>query len=354
MSEFINKRLKGLAPYVPGEQPENFDKVIKLNTNESPFLPPAEAIEKAADALTRINLYSDPSAKKLTKAISEYLGVDKSNVSVYNSSDEALAIAFMGFCENGVAVNDITYGMYTIWAELFNAHVTLIKLKDDFSIDVNDYKGLKQTVVIANPNAPTGLTLSLEKVEELVSADKSRLVIVDEAYIGMGAVSAVPLIKKYDNLMVITTFSKTRAMAGARLGYIAACPSLIADCERIRGAFHPYNVNMVTQALGEYSLKNNDYFNECTNVLIKNREYLTEELQNLGFYVLDSKSNFIMCRPPKKDGGRYYQLLREDNVMVRYFDRDRIREYVRITVGSKEQLDILIMLTKKYIEGGLI
>ena len=345
MSRFLNSSLKGLVPYTPGEQPQN-KKYVKLNTNESPF-PPSE---KALDSIGRgelgdLRLYSDPVCRGVRERLARVLGVETENTVVTNGSDEALNFFFASFCENGVVFNDITYGFYKVFANLYSLDYTEIPLLPDFSVDVDKFIGINKNVVIANPNAPTGLALPLSVIEEIVRSNPENIVLVDEAYIDFGGESAVPLTKKYDNLLVVGTFSKSRSLAGARIGYAVGSKELISDMHAIRYSTNPYNVNRLTLKIAEAVLDDNGYYmNNCRRI-IENREYATAELRRRGFSVLDSKANFIFAKSEKIPGEEYYLRLKEKGVLVRHFTNPRICEYNRITIGTKEDMDVLLSAT---------
>lgn len=350
MSRFYDKKYDGLKTYTPGEQPRNISEYVKLNTNESPFPPSSEALRLSSEELLRLNLYPDPEAKVLRKEIADYYSLGSENVAVFNGSDELLSFCFQILSPNGVAFADVTYGFYPVYANVFDRRADVVPLRDDFTIEVADYKGIKGTVYIANPNATTGLALPLAKIEELLSQDRDRLVVVDEAYVDFGTDSAVSLINKYDNLLVVQTMSKSRSFAGARLGIAISNTDVIADLNRIRYCFNPYNINRVTLAGATGAFRDKAYFTECCKVIIENREYLKRSLRDLGFFVTDSKSNFVLAGTPKIDGKQLYLKLKDQKVLVRHFSDGRVSPYVRITIGTREQTDILIDKIKNLLE----
>lgn len=352
MSKFLSSAFSSLAPYTPGEQPQN-RKYIKLNTNESPF-PPAPGVIKAinAERVCELNLYSDPQATVLINAIADNFGVSSDMVAVGNGSDELLAFSFMAFCEKGVAYADITYGFYEVYAKLFGLDAKVVPLSDEFEIVPSDYKNLGRTIFIANPNAPTGLALSLSQIEEILNANRESLVIIDEAYVDFGAESAIKLIEKYDNLLVIGTFSKSHNLAGARVGYAVSNPNIIADLGKMKFSFNPYNINRLSIIAGAEAMKDRAYFEKCTELIKENRAYTVKELSALGFEMPDSKANFIFVKNDAVDGKDYYLALKERGILVRRFDRDRIRDYVRITVGSLEQMQALVNATRDILKQG--
>lgn len=350
MSKFLSEKLKALTPYTPGEQPQDM-KYIKLNTNESPFAPERNVVKAAARAAKRLNLYSDPECKKLVSRLAETYGVKNENIIVTNGSDEVLNFAFMAFCdsENGAAAPDISYGFYPVFAAVNGVPFTKIPLKDDFTIDIKDYLGLNKTIFIANPNAPTGIALTLDQIEQILESNKETVVVIDEAYVDFGASSAVKLIEKYDNLLVTMTFSKSRSLAGGRLGFGIASKEIIRDLNTIRYSTNPYNVNSMTLAAGLATLKNEKKVRKNCETIIKNREYTANALRNLGFYLTDSKANFIFAKSDKIGGEELYLKLKERGVLVRHFKLPRIKDFVRITIGTKKQMDILIKTVEEIL-----
>ena len=351
MSKFLSSKYNTLTPYIPGEQPKE-RKYNKLNTNESPFPPSAKAIEAAAEAAESLMLYSDPEAKKLTEAIAETVGVTPDCVLATNGSDEILNFAFMAFCDKDhpAIFPDITYGFYSVFAELNGVPYKEIPLREDFTIDPDDYIGANKTIFIANPNAPTGISLSLDTIEKIVASNPDNVVVIDEAYVDFGGESAVPLTKKYDNLLVTQTFSKSRSMAGARLGFGVGCPALIADLNTIKYSTNPYNVNSMTMAAGLGVLSDPEYTEKNCQTVIKNREWTVAELKKLGFSMTDSKANFIFAKHDGIDGGVLYSKLRERGILVRHFTKPKIAQYNRITVGSRAQMEELVGAIKTILE----
>ncbi len=354
MSKFLIEKFKKLKPYVPGEQPKE-RKYIKLNTNESPFPPSKKAMELAKIEIDRLNLYPDPDAKELSSALAKKLGVDTENLILTNGSDDILNFAFMAYCNNDTPAiyPEISYGFYPVFADINNVPKKEIPLKEDFSIDINDYINEKGTIIIANPNAPTGLTISVEDIERLLKANSERIVVIDEAYVDFGGESAIPLIKKYENLLVTQTFSKSRSMAGARLGYGVASKEIINDLMRIKYSINPYNINRMTAAAGIGSVMDDEYFTSNCKKIIENREFATNELKKLGFTTTNSKANFIFAKHDKIGGKELYLKLKENGVLVRHFDKEKISSYVRITVGSLEEMQILIKTIKNILEKAL-
>lgn len=351
MSRFFSTKYKALTPYTPGEQPKG-QTFIKLNTNESPFPPSVRAVEAAEAAAKRLQLYSDPECRALTEKMAQMLGVDYENVLMTNGSDEILNFAFMAYCdaEHPAAFADITYGFYPVFAQLNGIPYTTISLKEDFSIDITDYMGIGKTIFIANPNAPTGLALTRDEIERIVQSNPDNIVVIDEAYVDFGAESCVPLIKKYDNLLVTQTFSKSRSMAGARLGFGVGCRELIRDLNTVKFSTNPYNVNSMTMAAGIGMLEDEAQTKENCRIIAENRAYASEELKKLGFVMTDSKTNFIFAKHPAIDGGALYQKLREKGILVRHFTTPRIADYNRITVGTREQMQALIDACRAILE----
>lgn len=343
MSKFFTSKLKNLTPYTPGEQPKDM-QYIKLNTNESPFAPSMSVSEAVLNESKKLQLYSDPECTNVRRELAHVYGVDTNQVIVTNGSDEVLNFAFMAFADekNPLVFPNITYGFYSVFAELNRISYTEIPLKSDFTIDINDYIGANKTVVIANPNAPTGIALTLQEIEKIVSSNPNNVVIIDEAYVDFGAESTVSLVDKYDNLLVVQTFSKSRSMAGARLGFAIGNESLIADLNTIRYSTNPYNVNRMTDAAGAAALIDNDYYMNNCKTIIKNREWTVEKLQKLGFEVLASKANFVFAKNDKIDGEKLYLELKNRGILVRHFTKSVICQYNRITIGTLEQMQKLI------------
>ena len=351
MSRFFSQKYSALTPYTPGEQPQDM-KYIKLNTNESPFPPSPAVIEAAKREAGRLQLYSDPECVVLRAKFSEVFGVKPEQVIMTNGSDEVLNFAFMAFADglHPLAFPDITYGFYPVFAQLNNLPYTAIPLTEDFRIDPDDYVGINKTIVIANPNAPTGHCLPLSDIERIVSSNPDNIVIVDEAYVDFGGQSAVSLIDKYDNLLVTGTFSKSRSMAGARLGFGIANAALIADLNTIKYSTNPYNVNLMTAAAGHAALCDNDYYMQNCRTIIENRTWTTAQLEALGFRVLPSYANFVFAESDAIDGEELYLKLKARGVLVRHFTKERIKNFNRITIGTAEQMQALITAIKAILE----
>ncbi|MGI6211732.1 MAG: histidinol-phosphate transaminase [Anaerovoracaceae bacterium] len=341
MSSFIDKKFASLEEYVPGEQPRG-KKVIKLNTNEAPYpVGPKTAAAVNRELALGLRRYNDPESAALKKKLAEVYGVGPENVFVSNGSDETLNLAFLAFSGDGVCFPDITYGFYQVFAELYQKDAVEIPLKEDLSIDPADYENAGRMVVLANPNAPTGQELSVEQIERILQSNPEHVVLIDEAYADFGTVTLVPLIKKYDNLLVVRTYSKSRAVAGARLGYAFADPGIIRDLEKLKFSTNPYNVNSMTAAAGIAALTENDYYEREVENVKKIREWETEQLRALGFHVLPSRANFLFAEHPKIGGAELNRLLRERGILVRHFDNPRIIHYNRITIGTEQEMNAL-------------
>ena len=353
MSRFLNSKYKNLEAYTPGEQPKDME-YIKLNTNESPYPPSKEVLEAVNKSeVELLKLYPDPEAKKLKVKLAALHGVTEKNIYLANGSDDILNFAFMAFCGDGkqALFPDITYGFYKVFAELHGVKYTALPLEDDFSIDYKKYFNAKGMVVIANPNAPTGLNLPLDAIEEVIKNNPDNVVLIDEAYVDFGGESAYKLTKKYDNLLVVQTFSKSRSMAGARLGFAIASEGIIEDLEKIKYSTNPYNINRLTMVAGEAAVDSNDYYMENCKKICNTREYTTKELERLGFEVIDSKTNFIIAKHHDFDGQKVYNELKAKGILVRHFINERICQYNRITIGSEEQMKIFIEKITEIVRG---
>lgn len=351
MSRFLSDRLLRLTPYTPGEQPQDFN-YVKLNTNESPFEPSPEVIKALnTDEVSLLRLYSDPECKKTVKAVADYYGVDSSNVVLGNGSDEILSFIFEAFCDNDtpVAFPDISYGFYEVFASLYGIKAHVIPLRDDYSLCADDYCALNETIVIANPNAPTGMSISLADIEKIVSTNPDNVVVIDEAYVDFGGETAVELTKKYDNLVVVQTFSKSRQLAGARLGFAIANEAIITDLNTVRFSTNPYNINRLTLLAGEAAIKDTAYFEKTRALIIENRAYTVSELEKRSFTVLDSKTNFVFASHKSISGEELYKGLKANGVLVRFFNKPRLDKYLRITIGTREQMDALLAALDKII-----
>ena len=343
MSRFFSAKYKALTPYTPGEQPKN-KEYIKLNTNESPFPPSPKAQAYARKEAENLELYSDPECLSLLRQASKSLGIKETEVVFTNGSDDVLNFAFMAFCDGDhpAAFPDITYGFYPVFARLNGVPYVEIPLQADFTIRVEDYIGLNRTIFIANPNAPTGMALPLADIERILAGNPDNVVIIDEAYVDFGGESAVSLIHKYENLLVTQTFSKSRSLAGGRLGMGIACESLIRDLNTIRFSTNPYNINRMTMAAGVGALEDEAYFRENVRTIVENRAWTAEALSGLGFEVLPSSTNFVFAKSNRISGGDLYRKLKDRGILVRHFDSPRLKDYNRITIGSMEQMKALV------------
>ena len=351
MSRFFSAKYDALTPYVPGEQPKDM-RYVKLNTHESPFPPVPAVVEAAAEAARHGELYSDPTCSSIRQALAARYGTDPDEVTATNGSDEALNFAFMAFCdaEHPAAFPDVTYGFYPVFAAANGVPYREIPLNPDFTVDPADYLGTHETLFLANPNAPTGIALPVSVIEEIVRSNPDRVVVVDEAYVDFGAESAVPLIHRYDNLLVVGTFSKSRSLAGARLDFAFGCRELIRDLETLRNSTNPYNVNRMTMAAGVASLAADDINAENCRVIRENREKYAGELKKLGFALTDSSANFLFARHPSLDGGELYRKLKSRGILIRHWDGERIRQYNRITVGTAGQMDALVAAVRDILK----
>ena len=353
MSKYLSSRLASLRAYVPGEQPADME-YIKLNTNESPYPPPQGVISAISAAeIIKLNLYPNPDGARLVKRLADFYGVSPENVIIGNGSDELLAFAFLAFgdTERSFCFPDITYGFYPVYAALYGIPARQIPLRDDFTIDASDYRGAGSNIVLANPNAPTGIALPLSVIEGIVESNRDYIVLIDEAYVDFGAESAVPLTGKYENLIVMHTYSKFRSMAGARMAYAIAPAPLIEDLNKIKYSFNSYNVNRLTQIAGETALDEDAYYREMCRKIIDTRTYTERKLRDLGFFMTESSANFLFARNPRIPGYELYSSLKERGILVRHFDKPRISDYLRITVGTREQMDALVSAITDILTG---
>ncbi len=343
MSVYFSRRFSALKPYVPGEQPQD-RQYLKLNTNENPYPPTESAAAWAREHLRPCNLYSDPDNLSLRAALAAQLKLDPDEVIVANGSDEVLNWAFMAFCDERTPANfaDLTYGFYPVFADVNRVPWAEIPLREDYTLCPEDYCGLEGTVFIANPNAPTGMALKPADIERVLQANSGHVVVVDEAYVDFGAESCVPLIREYDNLLVTQTFSKSRSMAGARLGIGIANPELIRDLKTVQFSTNPYNIDSVTMAAGTACVENDEYNMENCRRIIETREWARQKFEELGFEVTPSRTNFLFARHPEISGEDLYLKLKEQGVLIRHFSVERIRDYNRITIGTREDMETVI------------
>jgi histidinol-phosphate aminotransferase len=350
MSRFLSPRLDTVIPYTPGEQPQD-QQYIKLNTNESPYPPSPAVLEAVSRAeVEKLRLYSDPACAELLNAAAKHFGLQPDQIMPGNGSDENLFFALRAFCdeEHPLAYADITYGCYGVWCGLMHIPSRIIPLREDFTLDPADYYGLNTTIVLANPNAPTGLALPRSAIEGILQANPDHVVIVDEAYVDFGGESCVPLIDRYENLLVVQTFSKSRQLAGARLGLAMGNAKLIAD--RVKFSLNPYNINRLTLKAGQAALEDTAYFDTTRAAIVETRSWTRQQLEARGFTVLDSRSNFLFARTARQDGGTLYRKLKENGVLVRHFDAPRIHSWLRITIGTPAQMQALLAALDKILE----
>ena len=349
MSRFLKKQYQSLTSYTPGEQPRCL-QYIKLNTNESPYPPAPSVVETmTAEQVELLRLYSDPTAKELKDKLADLYAVKPENIFVSNGSDEVLNFAFMAFGGQGVVFPEISYGFYEVYAELYQLDYEKIPLESDFSLDYGKYCGKNKMVVIANPNAPTGMSIPFWQIEEIVKTNPDALVLIDEAYVDFGGETCLPLIAKYDNLLVVRTFSKSRCLAGGRLGYAFANSAIIADLEKIKYSTNPYNINRLTLLLGAATVDAETYYQEKCAEIVQTREWTKKQLEKLGFFVLPSDTNFLFAKTGKMDGGQLYETLKSKGVLVRHFKNPKISQYNRITIGTKEQMEVFINTLKEVL-----
>ena len=340
MSKFLSGRHAALHAYTPGEQPVDM-QYIKLNTNESPYPPSPGVIARLGSGqISALNLYPSPDGARIRSKLAEFYGVNAENVIIANGSDELLAFAFLAFCDDSrhAAFPDISYGFYPVYAALYGVPHVQIPLMDDFAINVPDYCGIGKNVILANPNAPTGLALPLRDVEAIVRSNPDHMVLIDEAYIDFGAESAVQLTKKYDNLLVLQTYSKFRSMAGARMAYAIGSAALIDDMNKMKFSFNPYNVNRLTQELAVAAIEEDGYYRANSAEIIRTREKTAAALRNMGFTMTASQANFLFAKHPGIPGADLLHELRTRGILVRHFDLPRIADYLRITIGTPGQM----------------
>lgn len=346
----FEKNIRKVEPYVPGEQPQR--KVIKLNTNENPY-PPAPGVTKALAEMNtdRLRLYPDPTIKPLVDELAKYYGVNADQVFVGVGSDDVLAMCFLTFfnSEKPVFFPDITYSFYKVWAELFRIPYECQKLDDNFKIVPEDYYKENGGVVIANPNAPTSLYADISVIEDIIAKNQDVIVIIDEAYIDFAGGSALELINKYDNLIVVQTFSKARSMAGMRIGYAISNPTLIKYLNDAKYSFNSYTMNQTSIICGVEAVKDKQYFEETVAKIVATRDWAIEELRNLGFECLDSAANFIFAKHPEYDAKELFEVLKKNDIYVRFWGSKRIEQYMRISIGTREEMEALLAFLRKHM-----
>ncbi|RYY73194.1 MAG: histidinol-phosphate transaminase [Gammaproteobacteria bacterium] len=348
MSKFWSQVVRELEPYVPGEQPQ-IDGLIKLNTNESPYPPSPNVINLIThDAIDRLRLYPDPNSKKLKSTIASYYDVTTDQVFVGNGSDEVLALAFMAFFQQSrpLLFPDISYSFYPVYCKLFGIEFNTVPLRDDYTINFSDYSAENGGIIFPNPNAPTAIGKSLTDIETLLQKNTESVVIVDEAYIDFGGETAIALVDKYPNLLVVQTLSKSRALAGLRVGLAIGQKDLIDALDRVKNSFNSYPLDRLAEAAAIVSFEDDAYFKEGRDKIIATREWTTKELEKLGFKVLPSQANFVFAQPLGKDAAKIAEYLREHKILVRYFNKPRINQFLRITIGTDEQMQAMVSVLK--------
>ena len=343
--------IRKVVPYVPGEQPDK-PHMIKLNTNENPY-PPAPGVTESLYTFDadRLRLYPDPAAKSLTTALAKYYKLAPEQIFVGVGSDDVLALCFLTFFNGGkpILFPDITYSFYDVWAELFRIPYEVRPLRADFSIDPADYEGDWGGIIFPNPNAPTGVLETPETVEHIIRANRQAVVIVDEAYIDFGGVSVLPLLEKYDNLLIVRTFSKSRSMAGMRIGFALGSEKLISYLSDVKFSFNSYTMNLPALRAGVASIEAEDYFRKTLAKIVATREWTKKELEKLGFTFPDSKSNFIFATHKSIPAQELFAVLKDAGIYVRYFRKPRIDNYLRISIGTEKEMHALIDFLKNYI-----
>ncbi len=351
MSRFFSGKYRDLVPYTPGEQPREMN-LIKLNTNESPYPPVPGVVEAAARAAERLRLYSDPECTELRKTLARRLGLGPEQLIMTNGSDEALNFAFMAYCDDGcpAVFPDITYGFYPVFARINQVPFREIPLREDWTVDPAEYAGCGGTVFLANPNAPTGVAMPLAGIEEILRSNPDTVTAVDEAYVDFGRESALSLLPRYDNLLVTRTFSKSRSLAGLRLGFAAGSESLIRDLKTVQYATNPYNVDSLAQAAGIACLEKDEINMERAGIIRETREWTRKQLTDRGFETTESRANFLFVRHPAFTGSALRDGLRQRRILIRWFDQERIRNWSRITVGTMEQMEALIRAVDQMLE----
>lgn len=346
-------KVRKVVPYTPGEQP-NRPNMVKLNTNECPY-PPAPGVRKAMSDFDadRLRLYPDPAASVLVDALADYYGVKNTEVFVGVGSDDVLAMIFMTFFngKDPILFPDITYSFYDVWADLLKIPYEKVPLDDNFHMKKEDYLKRKNGgIIFPNPNAPTGVLVEPDFIEDIVSANPDVIVVADEAYIDFGGRSVLPLIHKYDNLLVVQTFSKSRAMAGIRIGYAMGNERLIKYLNDVKFSFNSYTMNQTALALGVEAIRDDAYFKKIVGKIVNTRERVKKELKELGFEFQDSMSNFIFATHPRYDAAALFEALRKEDIYVRHFNGERVRDYLRITIGTDQEMDILLEFLRNYIK----
>lgn len=353
MSKFLCGKYDNLEPYAPGEQPKD-RKYIKLNANETSMIPSPKVLDVLKSSrMEKLGFYADPDAKEFRNAIASKYDVNMDQVFAGNGSDEVLGFIFLAFFDekSKIAYPDITYGFYKVFAKSFGIDGKMIPLKDDFTVDVDAFINSGRHIILANPNAPTGYVLPVSEIERMVKSDPNRLVVIDEAYIDYDKDNhtCIPLIKQYNNLIVVHTMSKSKNLAGAHIGYCIADESLIEDLNGIKFSFNPFSLSDISVAIGKAAIEDEEYYKKCVNEIIDNREYLKAELKKLGFKVLDSKTNFIFVTHTEINAEIYNNMLRENGILARYYNAPRIDNYLRITIGTRAEMEAVVEATKNIL-----
>jgi len=349
---FYSEKVEELTPYIPGEQPKD-GEYIKLNTNENPYSPSSK-VKKAIQNFNfeKLKLYPDFECMSLRKTFAESVGVSSENVFVGNGSDEVLAIAFQAFFMNkeNVLMPDISYSFYPVYCKMYNVKANEVPLKKDYRINIADYLIDNNGIVIANPNAPTSLALSRGEIEEILKNNLDRVVLIDEAYVDFGAESCIPLLSKYDNLLIVRTLSKSYSLAGMRIGFGVGSKKLIDGMNRIKDSFNSYPIDSLAQVVAKAAIEDKLYFEETINKIINTRSRVIARLRSLGFEVLESKTNFLFISHPKKSAEELFKRLKENKILVRYFKKPRLDSFLRVTIGTDEQMDELIKVIKEEVK----
>ncbi len=347
---FWEDNVRRVVPYVPGEQPKKKD-IIKLNTNENPY-PPSPRIKSLFADAEKLKKYPDPTAELLVKTIAEYHRVGEENVFVGVGSDDVLAMIFMTFfnSDRPIIFPDITYSFYPVWAELFGIPYETKPLDKDFCIVKEDYKTLNGGIVFPNPNAPTGIFMPVSDIREILEANRESIVVIDEAYVDFAGESVLPLLKDFDNLIVVRTFSKSRSLAGLRIGYAVASEKIINYIKDVKYSYNSYTMNTPSILYGTESVLDDNYFKENVEKIISTREWFSRKLLSIGFNVLPSKANFVFASYPGKDAKEIFEYLKTENIYVRYFSGERVKDYLRITIGTDSEMQMLTEALEKYLQ----
>lgn len=343
MSQYLCPSRQAMKPYVPGEQPQD-RRYIKLNTNESPFPPSEGVLEAVSREADKLQLYSDPESGALTRALASFYYEKPENILVTNGSDEAIVYTFLAYADRsrGFATPDATYGFYRTVAEFCGTALTEIALTEDFQVDVPAFCQYRDNIILPNPGAPTGVFLPLSQIEKLLESHPDRIVAVDEAYVDFGAESALKLLDAHENLLIIRTYSKSRSMAGARLGFFLGSAAVIRDLRTVKNSLNPYNVSRLDQAAGLAALEKPEYYRRNCRIIIENREWTASQLKKRGITVLPSAANFLFLRPGFMPGGDFYLAMKEKGILIRHWNEKRIQDWCRVTIGSREEMEMFL------------